>query len=168
MMPTTTRPRQLTRDDFIRRCRELFDEGLTQDQLAEKLLPIRPAVMSESFVIQAIETITAALAIADEVSNAKMVQGRLDFINYERRAQEEAHLHANRCAHVESAYADPSIRRAKRAELDATRDKYRAAADQAAEDWTRLQRRRIQLDDARKLYPTAFSDFSDWEPTPVK
>lgn len=166
---TKLKPRQLTRDGFVRRLRELLDEGLTHDELIEKLNPVRSMSVTAEYMLSAIESIVEALEVAHSVRNQAMQQAYADFVHFERRALEEAGAHAKHCAHISSAYPDEPIRKAKRAELDAGRDKYRLLADQAATDWQTIQRRRIPYDQSVQDYAEAFSDEerTPWKPKPV-
>ncbi len=166
-MPTQTRPRQLNKAAFIARCRELIDGGASHDEIVARMDPVRSMSVTVEYMLSAIGSIAEALAVAESVSNPKMTQAHRNFVNYERRAQEEAHVYSCRCAHIEKAYPDEPIRRAKRIELDAGKDKYRVMADQASEAWTQLQKQRIPLDDAARLYPAAFPDHVVWQPKPV-
>jgi hypothetical protein len=157
-MTTTTRPRQLDRAAFVVRIRELLDDGLTCGELIEKLNPVRSMSVSAEYMLAAIESIAEALAVAKSVSNPKMTQAHRDFINRERRAAAESGVYAARCAHIETAYPDEPIRRAKRAELVLTKNKWRDMADQASADWVEIQKRRISYDQAVQQFPEAFSN----------
>ena len=167
-MTTQTQPRQLARDPFVARLRELLDEGLDHDMIIEKMNPVRGFGVIEDFMRDALDTIASALAIASEVSNARMQQAWADFIHSEQRAIEEADKYVKHCAHIEKMYPDPNIRRAKRIVLDAMKDKWRENADKASVDWATIQRKRIPFDVAREKYPTAFEDFPAWQPKPLK
>lgn len=165
---TEIRSRQLDRTGFVARLRELIDEGLTREQLIEKLNPIRGFGVGEQFMRDALDSITSALAIAASVSNPRMQQAYADFVHCEKRALDEAHVYSCRCAHIESAYPDPNIRRAKRIELDRDKDKWRILADQAAVDWVEIQKKRIPYDQAVQQFPQAFSEYKPWKPKPLK
>ncbi len=165
MATTTIEPRQMTRKKFQGSCRTWAVKGLGWAAVAELLPPsCRPTGMSVDQMQCAFETIASAIEVEDAVSNPRMVQAHRDFVNYERRAQEEAHLYAGRCGHVEKAYLDEPIRVAKREVLDASKNKYRELADQAAADWQSIQQRRILLDTAAAEFPEAFRDFIPWQP----
>lgn len=161
---TETRPRQLGREPFLARLRELIDEGADRSEIAERMRPLLNMSVSEEYMHDAIEAISGALEIAHELRNQAMAQANKDFINRERYATEFDGVAASTRAHIATAYRDATIREAKLVELEAEQKRRRSMATEAAEDWTRLQARRIRLDDARKFYPTAFIDFNDWQP----
>ncbi len=163
-MTTTTRPRQLDRNNFVRRCRELIDEGLPREQVIERMNPCRGSGLTEAFTTDVVAAISSALAIADSVSNAKMTQAHRDFVNRERYATEFDGVAASTRAHIDRMYPDAPIRAEKLRILLAEQQRRRAVADQAAEDWTAIQKRRIPFDKARADYPEAFIDFTDWQP----
>ncbi len=169
-MPTTTKPRQLTRDAFIRRCRELIDEGLGYDELIEKLNPVRSMSVTEQFMRDAIESISEALGIADSVSNPKMTQAHRDFVNRERYATEYDGVAASTAAGINRMYPDAPIRAEKLKVLRAEQQRRRAQADEAAADWTAIQLSRATFDSAVQAYPQAFTDAErkPWESKPVK
>ena len=164
-MTTTTIRKPFTKDQVLGRCPGWIAKGLGWEAVAE-LLPVgcRPLGMSDEYLRRALEVIAPAMEVAESVSNPRMTQSHKDFVNYERRAQEEAHVYAARCKHIESAYPDQTIRVAKRAELDAGKDKYRKMADESAAAWQLIQQRRIQLDTAAAEFPSAFCDFIPWQP----
>ncbi len=157
-MTTTTKPRQLNKDAFVRRLRELIDEGLPQDQIVERMDPVRGTGLAKQFLIDAVETISSAVAIAHDVRNQAMVQGRKDFVNRERYATEFDGVCASTRAHIERSYKDAPIRAAKLKVVDVEQRRRRAMADQASEDWTQLQIRRATFDRALQSYPQAFTD----------
>ena len=164
-MPTTIRPRQLSRVAFLSRLRELIDQGLPHEQIIERMDPVRSMSVTEVFLRAAVKDIAAALAIAHDVRNAAMVQARKDFINYTRHADEHDHVASNAAAHINRMYPDAPIRAEKMKVLRAEQQRRRAMADEAAADWTAIQKRRIPFDKARADFPSAFLDFAPWQPS---
>ncbi len=165
-MPTTTRPRTLNRGDFIARCREVLDEGLSCEDAITKMDPVRGIGLTEQFLTDAVETISSALAVAHDVRNAAMVQAHKDFVSRERYATEFDGVAAKTRAHIRTSYKDAPIRAEKLNVLQAEQERRRAMATDAAEAWQRIQIARIPLDRAASGYPQAFPDFTPWVPTP--
>ena len=74
-MTTETNIRQFTRDDFLHQVGSWADEGVEQDQIAEKLLAVRCADMGVYEMVQAAQRIADAMAVVHDVQNAVMIQG---------------------------------------------------------------------------------------------
>lgn len=163
-MTTTTKPRRLNKADLLALLRELVDQGLPRDQILEKLLPVLGVGLTEDFMTVAVDAIIAAMAIADEVSRAKMVQARKDFHSRERYATEFDGVAASQAKHI-AQLPDEPIRVVRMQALEAEKKRRRAVADQAADSWLQIQRKRLVFDRTRERFPEALSDFADWDIT---
>ncbi len=168
-MATETRPRQLDRSNFVVRLRELIDEGLDHDTIIEKMTPCCSMSVSAGFLADALADISSALLLAPEVGNKAMSEAHTRFVGTTRLADEFDTALPKQQGHLRQRYAnDPTILDAELVRLESKRVRLRASADQAAAAWQLVQEKRIPFDQARLDFPTAFSEFSDWQPTPRK
>jgi hypothetical protein len=167
-MTTQTRPRQLPRDAFIARCRELIDSGLDYATIIERMDPVRSMSVTEQFMRDAVKDIAEALEIAAEVSAPKLTQARRDFVNFAEHAAEQDHAYHTAVLHIHAMHPakDVGIIASKLKLAKAEQERHRALADEAAEAWQALQLKRAAFDSAARAYPGAFSDEERqaWEP----